>query len=83
MLKASGVSFALTEECLEFNFIKAEHNLAIEMKYETRRQFYIRIPTTELSGRELPVVFINCVKRKGYIECQSLDLLKFNQKVGI
>lgn len=53
----------------------------MEMKYETRRQFYIRIPVTELVHRELPPIFINAIKRKGFLECQTLTLIKFNQKV--
>jgi DNA mismatch repair protein MSH4 len=82
-LKTLGVSFDPKNEYYDAYHVKVEHNLAIEMKYETRRQFYIRVPTTELSECELPVVFTNCIKQKGYVECQTLDLLKFNQKVGI
>jgi DNA mismatch repair protein MSH4 len=51
------------------------------MKYETRRQFYIRIPKIQLTDRELPDIFTNVVKRKTYLECQTLTLLKYNQKV--
>lgn len=36
---------------------------------------------SELEDRNLPEVFINSFKRKGIIECQTLDLVKLNQKI--
>ncbi|KAL8734427.1 MAG: hypothetical protein Q9181_003207 [Wetmoreana brouardii] len=57
------------------------HAIALEMKYDTARQFYIRIATSELEERNLPEIFINAFRRKTYIECQTLDLLKLNQKI--
>ena len=52
------------------------------MKYDTSRQYYIRIPASELEERNLPEVFINSFKKKNTIECQTLDLLKLNQKIA-
>ena len=51
------------------------------MKYDTARQYYIRIPVSELEDRDLPAVFINVFRKKQMIECQTLDLLKWNQKI--
>lgn len=51
------------------------------MKYDTARQFYIRIAASELEERNLPDIFINVFKKKNMIECQTLDLLKWNQKI--
>lgn len=51
------------------------------MKYDTARQYYIRIAASELEDRNLPDVFINVFKKKNMIECQTLDLLKWNQKI--
>ncbi|KAL9107101.1 MAG: hypothetical protein Q9227_007967 [Pyrenula ochraceoflavens] len=61
--------------------IHQEHNLALDLKFETARHFYIRIAITELNNRELPSVFVNVFSKKAYIECQTLDLLKLNQKI--
>ncbi|KAL9010756.1 MAG: hypothetical protein Q9173_004335, partial [Seirophora scorigena] len=58
-----------------------EHSIAIDMKYDTARQYYIRISVSELEERNLPGVFINVFRRKSVIECQTLDLLKINQKI--
>ncbi|KAL8900796.1 MAG: hypothetical protein Q9207_005517 [Kuettlingeria erythrocarpa] len=58
-----------------------EHAIALDMKYDTARQYYIRIAVSELEDRDLPAVFINVFRRKNKIECQTLDLLKINQKI--
>ena len=58
-----------------------EHNLALDLKYESARQYYIRIPVSEVVDRHLPPVFINVFRKKNIIECQTLDLLKWNQKI--
>ena len=52
------------------------------MKYDPARQYYIRIPASELEERNLPDVFINQYRRKSHVECQTLDLLKWNQKIA-
>lgn len=51
------------------------------MKYDTARQYYIRIAASELEERNLPDVFINVFRKRNMIECQTLDLLKWNQKI--
>ncbi|KAF2744082.1 hypothetical protein M011DRAFT_489176 [Sporormia fimetaria CBS 119925] len=63
--------------------LSQEHDLQLELKYETARQFYIRIPMVELDDRPLPPVFINVFRKKNMIECQTLELMKRNQKVTI
>ncbi len=57
------------------------YDLALELKYDTARQYYIRIHTSKLEDHVLPDVFINQFRRKHFIECQTLDLLKSNQKI--
>ena len=52
------------------------------MKFEPARQYFIRIPVSELEERDLPEVFINVFRKKNKIECQTLDLLKWNQKIA-
>jgi len=51
------------------------------MKYDTARQYFIRIPVSELEDKDLPAVFINVFRKKQMVECQTLDLLKWNQKI--
>ncbi|KAF2759205.1 hypothetical protein EJ05DRAFT_510051 [Pseudovirgaria hyperparasitica] len=59
-----------------------EYQIQLELKFENLRQFHIKIPTSELEDRVLPPVFINVYRRKQMIECQTLDLVKRNQKIA-
>lgn len=40
----------------------------------------MKIATSELEGKVLPLVFTNVIRRKKNIECQTLELMKRNQK---
>lgn len=51
------------------------------MKFENARHFYIRIPEAEFENKPLPAVFTNIIRKKNYVECQTLELMKRNQKV--
>ena len=69
--------------CVDLDGLPEQHELALEMKYEPARQYYIRIAASELEERDrLPDVFINQYRRKTFLECQTLDLLKWNQKIA-
>lgn len=52
----------------------------MELKYDTSRSYYISLSAFELEG-VLPDEFINVVKRRDRIECQTLDLVKLNQRI--
>ncbi|CAI7646777.1 unnamed protein product [Penicillium discolor] len=54
-------------------------DMVLDLKYDTARQYYICIPATELGP--LPDVFINVYRKRKRIECQTLDLVKLNQKI--
>ncbi|KJK62986.1 MutS [Aspergillus parasiticus SU-1] len=52
---------------------------ALDLKFDTARQYYISISATEVDT--LHEVFINIYRKKNRIECQTLDLVKLNQKI--
>jgi DNA mismatch repair protein MSH4 len=54
--------------------------MVLDLKYDTARQYYICIPATEPGP--LPDVFINVYRKRNRIECQTLDLVKLNQKIA-
>ncbi|KAJ5178734.1 hypothetical protein N7492_001944 [Penicillium capsulatum] len=54
--------------------------LALDLKYDTARQYYICIPTAEADP--LSDIFINVYRKRNRIECQTLDLVKLNQKIA-
>ncbi|OQE28671.1 hypothetical protein PENSTE_c003G06774 [Penicillium steckii] len=55
------------------------HNIPLDLRYDTPRQYYICIQTDR--NEILPEVFINVYRKKNKIECQTLDLVKLNQKI--
>ncbi|PIG83319.1 DNA mismatch repair protein Msh4 [Aspergillus arachidicola] len=59
--------------------LSESHGIALDLKFDTARQYYISISATEVDT--LPEVFINIYRKKNRIECQTLDLVKLNQKI--
>src|SRR6266511_781639 len=55
--------------------------MVLELKFEAARQYYIRVPFQELTDRPIPDEFINVHPTKKHVECQTLDLIKLNQKI--
>ncbi|KAF2419048.1 DNA mismatch repair protein MutS [Tothia fuscella] len=62
--------------------LSVTHNLQLELKYDLVRQLYIELKASELANRELPPEFINVVKKQNKVECQTLALMKINQKIS-
>lgn len=52
-----------------------------ETKFDNSRRYYLRFSDNEFEGKSIPDVLINRFHRKGHIECQTLDLVKLNQKI--
>ncbi|GIK02080.1 mutS protein msh4 [Aspergillus viridinutans] len=59
--------------------LSESHNLNLDLKFDSARQYYINISASEVET--LPEIFINIYRRKNRIECQTLDLVKLNQKI--
>lgn len=73
---------AMTDALQHISDLGAEHDLPLQTKFENARQFYLRLRAEDLEQRDLPAVFINVFRKKDNIECQTLDLLKRNQKIS-
>lgn len=52
-----------------------------ETRFDNLRKYYLRFSENEFEGRSIPDILINRFRKKGYFECQTLDLIKFNQKI--
>jgi DNA mismatch repair protein MSH4 len=55
--------------------------LQAELRYDTPRRYYLKISEIEFQDRDMPDVLVNRYRKKGYIECQTLDLVKLNQRI--
>ena len=75
--EATNEVHSLTEE------ISREHNLHLELKYDSQRGYFFRLPISELEDRDLPEEFINRAQRgKKFVEMTTLKLVKCNKKVS-
>jgi len=72
---------AMTDAYQHVTDLADEHNIPPECCYDSARQHYIRLPVSELEDRNLPPIFINVFRKKKFIECQTLGLMKRNQKI--
>ncbi|THV52425.1 hypothetical protein BGAL_0079g00110 [Botrytis galanthina] len=52
-----------------------------EIRFDNLRKYYIRCFENDFEDRAIPDVLINRFRRKYYLECQTLDLIKLNQKI--
>ncbi|KAK7542311.1 muts domain V-domain-containing protein [Phyllosticta citribraziliensis] len=57
------------------------HELALDIKFDSARQFYIQFDMADIDNRVLPATFTNIYKKKNKVECQTLEMMKRNQKV--
>lgn len=73
---------AMTDALQHITDLAEEHNLPLQTKFDNPRQFYVRLRAEDLEARDLPAVFINVFRKKDNIECQTLELLKRNQKIA-
>lgn len=61
--------------------INRDYEFEFELKFETGRGYFLRLPSSDLGDRVLPPVFVNAVKRKRFVELTTLELMKRNLKV--
>ncbi|EPS44503.1 hypothetical protein H072_1502 [Dactylellina haptotyla CBS 200.50] len=66
-----------------FQTTAREYNLpSLEIKYDSQRGYYLRIPTSDIEDSPLPPVFVNAIKKKKFTECTTLDIMKQNSRIG-
>ncbi|KAE9381271.1 DNA mismatch repair protein-like protein MutS [Stipitochalara longipes BDJ] len=61
--------------------INQKFEMQAETRYENARHYYLRLYASDFDGRTIPEVLINRYQKKGFIECQTLDLMKLNQRI--
>ncbi|KAJ5335004.1 hypothetical protein N7452_007407 [Penicillium brevicompactum] len=54
-------------------------DIPLDLKYDTARHYYICIPAKHQGP--LPDIFVNVYRKRNFIECQTLDLVKLNQRI--
>ncbi|EFY96656.2 DNA mismatch repair protein [Metarhizium robertsii ARSEF 23] len=67
---------------LHVNDIQAQHGIQLTVKFDHGRKYWLRIKSGDLNKDTLPQVFINVVKKKDHIQCQTLSLVKLNFRLS-
>lgn len=58
-----------------------QYHVAASLKFDNRRLYWFRIPTADLDKDIIKRDFINVIPKKNYMECQTLNLVKLNQRL--
>ncbi|KAL7809729.1 DNA mismatch repair protein [Trichoderma gracile] len=61
--------------------VSEDYRVAASLRFDNRRMYWFRIPTVDLDMDSIPPEFINVIPKKSHIECQTLDLVKLNQRL--
>ncbi|KAF3315518.1 MutS protein msh4 [Orbilia oligospora] len=60
-----------------------EYNLpTLEIKYDAQRGYYLRLPIADIEDAPLPPIFVNIMRKKKFMECTTLDIMKRNARIG-
>ncbi|KAK6362814.1 MutS protein msh4 [Orbilia blumenaviensis] len=66
-----------------FQEIVREYNLpTLEIKFEAQRGYYLRLPAADTEDAPLPPIFVNIMKKKKFVECTTLNLIKQNSRIS-
>ncbi|KAJ4255775.1 MutS protein msh4 [Fusarium falciforme] len=72
-----------TEEVHKYlDRLNETHGFSASLKYDNGRKYWFRLRAADFEGRPLPDEFINVVRKKDKIECQTLALIKLNTMDG-
>ncbi|KAM6534151.1 MutS protein msh4 [Fusarium falciforme] len=72
-----------TEEVHKYlDRLNETHGFSASLKYDNGRKYWFRLRAADFEGRPLPDEFINVVRKKDKIECQTLALIKLNVRLA-
>ncbi|RYP22856.1 hypothetical protein DL765_001452 [Monosporascus sp. GIB2] len=58
-----------------------EYEITAEVKFDSLRQFWLRLRRSDFEDRALPDLLINVVQKGVWIECQTLILVQLNNRI--
>ncbi|KAH7274865.1 muts domain V-domain-containing protein [Fusarium solani] len=72
-----------TEEVHKYlDRLNETHGFGASLKYDNGRKYWFRLRAADFEGRSLPDEFVNVVRKKDKIECQTLALIKLNVRLA-
>lgn len=61
--------------------LSRDNDIAPELKFDTNRQYWIRLRQSDFEDRNIPDILINKVRKGVWIECQTLTLVQLNHRI--
>lgn len=61
--------------------LNAELGLAADLKFDNRRRYWLKFRCSDFENGIIPNPLINCVRKKEFLECQTLQMVKLNQRM--
>lgn len=61
--------------------LNADLGLAADLRFENKRRYWLRFRCSDFENGLIPAALINCVRKKDYLECQTLQMVKLNQRM--
>lgn len=61
--------------------LNAELGLAADLKFENKRKYWLKFRKSDFEKDLIPSILVNCVRKKDFIECQTLQIVKLNQRM--
>lgn len=58
------------------------YRVNVTLRFDNGRKYWLRLKAADFEDVALPDVFINAVRKKDKIECQTLDLIKLNLRLS-
>ncbi|KAI3392946.1 hypothetical protein diail_4963 [Diaporthe ilicicola] len=55
--------------------------LAANLKFDNRRRYWLQFRGSDFEDGLIPNALINCVRKKEFLECQTLQMVKLNQRM--
>ncbi|KAG6040892.1 hypothetical protein E4U41_006740 [Claviceps citrina] len=73
----------LTEEIhVHVQEVEREFGMQITLKFDNGRKYWLSLKSVERDASEITAVFINVVRKKTGIECQTMQLMKLNSRLS-
>lgn len=58
-----------------------ELSLDVQLKYDSKRRYWLRLRCSDLENGLIPPQLIHCVRKREFLECQTLQMVKLNQRI--
>lgn len=61
--------------------LNEELSLATTVKYDSKRKYWLKLRCSDLENGAIPPQLIHCVRKGDFLECQTLQMVKLNQRI--